>query len=363
MPFKIHFSTSTLKTLYQFWLKAYQAGEQQLLRRLEALQLLAQGYAPAQIGQWLEVATSTVYAWLKAYLQKGSASFHFQRPAGRKPKLDQAQCERLKSLIVNGPLHCGFSSGLWSGAVVAELIEREFAVKLHPRYVPSLLKKLGFSYQKARFESSHLDEERRQEWLNQTWPQVVAEAQRQKALVLFGDEASFAQWGSLSYTWAVRGQQPIVPTTGIRKAYKVFGMLDYFTGQLWWSGHTERFNAQSYCNFLAQVLAQTAPDQKIIVVQDGARYHTARATKEWLTEHSQRITLYQLPAYSPDYNPIEHLWRRVKRQATHNRYFAEFNDLIASVKAALDNLAAKPDEVKALSGTVLDKVLTALPQA
>ena len=48
-------------------------------------------------------------------------------------------------------------------------------------------------------------------------------AQRCHGLILFEDEASFAQWGSLSYTWARRGQQPEVPTSGKRKGYKVFG--------------------------------------------------------------------------------------------------------------------------------------------
>ena len=92
-----------------------------------------------------------------------------------------------------------------------------------------------------------------------------------------------------------------------------------------------------------------------MVVQDGARYHTARATKEFIATHAERLSVYQLPAYSPDYNPIEHLWRRIKRKATHNRYFENFEDLIASVEAALAELVAKPGEVLDLSGTVLDR--------
>ncbi len=134
-------------------------------------------------------------------------------------------------------------------------------------------------------------------------------------------------------------------------------MLDYFTGQLFYSGHTERFNAASYCEFLGRVLAQTPSTQKIMVVQDGARYHTARATKEFITAHASRLSVYQLPAYSPDYHPIKHLWRRIKRKATHNhnRYFENFQDLIASVEAALAELAANPGEVLALAGTILDK--------
>jgi hypothetical protein len=40
---------------------------------------------------------------------------------------------------------------------------------------------------------------------------------------------SFAQWGSLSYTWAPKGQQPEVLTSGKRKAYQVFGLIIWNT--------------------------------------------------------------------------------------------------------------------------------------
>ncbi len=67
--------------------------------------------------------------------------------------------------------------------------------------------------------SDHLDTVKRLVWLEQKWPTIVRAAKRRRGLILFEDEASFAQWGSLSYTWARRGQQPEVPTSGKRKGY------------------------------------------------------------------------------------------------------------------------------------------------
>lgn len=354
MNIKIYFSTQTLQMLSQHWQKALKEGQNQLLKRISALQLLADQLAPEQIASRLGVAVSSVYAWLSAFMQHGSAALTYGSKKGRKAKLAQAQVEILKQKLLAGPVQAGFNSGLWNSGMIAELIKNEFGQNFHPGYLPSLLAKLGFSYQKARFESDHLDPTRRREWLESEWPQIVAQARQQNALLLFGDEASFAQWGSLSYTWAVHGQQPVVATSGIRKAYKVFGMLDYFTGRLFYKGQTERFNAQSYCEFLNHLLEQTSSEQKLIIVQDGARYHTARATKEFITANAQRLVVYQLPAYSPDYNPIEHLWRRVKRRATHNRYFGCFEALIGSIETALSELVSKPSEVRALAGTVLD---------
>ena len=75
--------------------------------------------------------------------------------------------------------------------MIQDLIQRQFGVEYHPHYICTLLHNLGFSYQKARFVSDHLDEAKRLEWRQQTWPAVLRRARQRKALLLFGDEASF----------------------------------------------------------------------------------------------------------------------------------------------------------------------------
>ena len=155
-----------------------------------------------------------------------------------------------------------------------------------------------------------------------------------------------AQWGSLSSTWAPKGQQPEVPTSGKRKAYKVFGLIDYFSGRWFSKGQTGRFNSASYAAFLLDVLAQTT--QHVVVIQDGARYHTSKAMQQFFAAHAERLTIEQLPAYSPDFNPIEHLWKKVKKEATHLKYFPEFAALQAEVDRALLHFAQTPREITVL---------------
>ena len=89
---------------------------------------------------------------------------------------------------------------------------------------------------------------------------------------------------------------------------------------------------------------------KLILIQDGARYHTSKATRDFFEQHKERLIVYQLPSYSPDYNPIEYLWKKVKTAATHNRYFAEFVKLVASVENALHVLATQADDILRLMG-------------
>ena len=110
-------------------------------------------------------------------------------------------------------------------------------------------------------------------------------------------------------------------------------------------------NSESYIAFLQSVLDTTT--QKLIVIQDGARYHTSKACKTFF-QAQERLSVYQLPSYSPDFNPIEHLWKKLKARSTHNQYFESFDKLTATVDDALSYFAETPSEVLSLMGRYCD---------
>ena len=116
------------------------------------------------------------------------------------------------------------------------LIYEKFGVEYSVYYIPQLLKNMGFSYQKAKFVADHKDPEKRKEWLEQKWPEILKLAEKKNAYILFGDEASFPQWGSLTYTWAKKGQQPVVKTSGLdcRKCSYSSSVGSVRTGRLYW---------------------------------------------------------------------------------------------------------------------------------
>jgi transposase len=180
-------------------------------------------------------------------------------------------------------------------------------------------------------------------------------------LILFEDEASFAQWGSLSYTWARRGHQPEVPTSGKRKGYKVFGAIAYFSGRLFYQGIEGRFNSEHYQAFLQMIMGQTTAH--VFLIHDGARYHTSASTQAFLAAQSHRLTAHPLPSYSPDYNPIAYLWKKTKQRATHNKYFKECAALTVSVEKALAYFATHPEEVLGLFGRYCEESGLELKQA
>ena len=327
VSFTLHLSACTRKQLYRRLQQAYASGALRLVKRIHALLALAEGMSVQEVAAMLGLGEQTGRDYRNLFLLKHLASLTYKRSPGRPSKLTKAQRRDLANMIKAGPQAAGYTSGCWNTPMIQDLIQSRFGVSYHPHYVATLLHNLGFSYQKARFVSDHLNEAKRLAWRQREWPRILRQARQRKALLLFGDEASFAPWGSLSYTWAPTGQQPEVPTSGKRKGYKVFGLIDYFSGRFFYKAHAGRFNSESSATFLLDVLSQT--NQHVVVIQDGARYHTSKAMQQFFVAHAGRLTIEPLPAYSPDFNPIEHLWKKIKKEATHLKHFPEFADLEA----------------------------------
>jgi len=350
MRMRISLKSSDCEKLVERLRQAYANGQLRLVKRIHALLYILDGKPIDETAAILDLSEQSVYNYVKAFILKGFDSLVYRHPPGRPPRLTKSQRKELCRLIDDGPEAAGYDCGCWTTGLIQDLVLTRFGVEYNPHYLAELLKNMGYSYQKARFVSDHLEDvaAEQKEWMEKTWPEILRLAKEKGALLLFGDECSFAQWGSLSYTWARRGKQPTVKTSGKRKAYKVFGLIEYFTGALFYKGHTGKFTSASYQDFITGVLARSK--KHLFILQDGAKYHTSKAMKQFFATHANRITVYQLPRYSPDFNPIEYLWRNVKKLTTHLRYHPTFESLLNKVEEKLRYFANLPQSIKALMG-------------
>jgi transposase len=325
---------------------AQQPGNLRQSKYLLAILAVGDGRSVAEVAVVLRVHAQTVVAGVRKFCCAGLHGAPRRKPTGRPPKLPPTQKAALATLIEEGPLQAGFSGACWRSPMVQQLIDDRFGVFYNVFYIAQLLRNLGLSYQKAAFVSAHLDEGQRHIWRTATWPQILRRAKEQPALLLFGDEASFPPWGTLTYTWARRGPQPHVKTSGKRKGDKVFGVMEYFTGRFFYQGQEGRLNSAADRAFLTRVLAQTT--QPILLIQDGAKYHTSAEMKAFFTQQRTRLEVFQWPSYSPDDNPIEKLWKKVKKEGTHLQYFPTFEALTEKVEHALLKFSNAPEEILSL---------------
>src|SRR5467141_2149083 len=230
---RIQVSSATVKALHNRLQQAYLKDDIRLVRRTTVLiDFLVHLVPVAVLCERWGLSASCLYDWQRAFLLHGLDSLVYRHGGGRPEKLTPKQKKRLVELIEAGPLAVGCETACWDAVLIRLLIWREFGVLYNRHYVCTLLHNLGFSFQKARFVSDHLDAAKRLAWLEEKWPAILRAAKRRGGLILFEDEASFAQWGSLRYPWARRGHQPEVPPSGKRKGDKVFGAMESFSGRL-----------------------------------------------------------------------------------------------------------------------------------
>jgi transposase len=243
---RIHFTRWTVNALQTALHKAYVVGDLRMLRRSSALlEFGANNLAVAGIITKWDIARSTFYDWLADFLVNDLDSLVYPYHGGRPPRLTVTPKKQLCAWLEAGPQAAGFDAACWSALLMQELIRSKLGVLSNRNYVCELLHNLGYSFQKAQFVSDHLDETRRHVWRTQAWPALLQAAQQRGALILFGGEVSFPQWGSLSYTWARVGQTPKIKTSGKRKGYKVFGLIEFFSGRLFYQGIEGKFNADA----------------------------------------------------------------------------------------------------------------------
>ncbi len=136
----------------------------------------------------------------------------------------------------------------------------------------------------------------------------------------------------MTRSWFLKGTCPEIKSPVDRYKMSVFGAMGQ-NGQLIFS-QSDVFNAETFKDFLVLLVfnacvgsKSNGKKKKILLVLDNARYHHALLLQPWLESMSDILELFFLPAYSPDLNPIEMLWKKTRRAVTHNRYFENIEKL------------------------------------
>lgn len=159
----------------------------------------------------------------------------------------------------------------------------------------------------------------------------------------------FQQEGTVAHTWAPVGRGTEVAAEPCRKSAKVFGAvrIDGADPKFHFRFEEDRFNTKTFIVFLKQLVAYYwSRGQKLFMILDNVGYH--RAAARWAARRPRRIELHFLPTYSPELNPTEHVWKKTKRAATHNRYFPTGERLRMAVHRRFNRYQGNPAELRGI---------------
>ena len=135
-----------------------------------------------------------------------------------------------------------------------------------------------------------------------------------------------------------------MPVTGQRKSVKIFGCINIHTAKFNYH-QDDVFNAATYLNFLEQV-AKRYFRKHIFFIQDNASYHKDKNVWQWFKDHRNKIEVYNLPPYSPEFNATETLWHHTRMKGTHNRFFKSQSEIIETLDEVFTGMQKNPDEIK-----------------
>ena len=160
---------------------------------------------------------------------------------------------------------------------------------------------------------------------------------------MFQDEARFGRIAESRRCWCPKPVRPVCPTMVCQEYIYAYGAVSIGDGQ-WDSLILPKANTVCMQIFLDE-MASRYPDDRIVMVVDGASWHRAGTLRE-----PKNMRLLSLPPYSPELNPVENVWEELREKHFHNRVFADLDALEMQLFYGLKYLEDHPERTKAISG-------------
>jgi transposase len=322
------------------------AKDRPVYQRLCALLWIDQGQTRQQVANLLGVTSRQVGEWLRIFRNKGVDQLCTLNHRGDPGLLKPAQVEQLKQEVAKGAFHSAEQARVW--------IKDHFGVSYSPTGIRDLLRRIGASYHKVSGFFWKADRKKQRQFVKK-YQRHKREQRRAKAA---GEEvrhyfvdACHPIWGlELLYCcWLLVGQRYYVGVGSGRKRLNILGAYcpqDHDYLDIRTSKKGDNITGERFVELLEKIRAKHPSTKKFILYLDNAKYYSKPCVKEWLASHPE-FHLVNLPAYSPNLNLIERLWKFLRKKALQ-RWHKTFEEMQTAVADVLDNLGQYKEELSSL---------------
>jgi len=284
--------------------------EQRNQKRKEVVEAIVVRQEPAYlVSQVYNIPKRTVFNWLALYRSGGWDALKEIGRSGRPKKLSGFEMQWIYEVVSNGtPDQHKFDFCLWTLNALRALIKRELKVELSKASLSRLLKNLGLSAQRPIFKSYKQDPRKIKQYMEETFPEAMKQAEKMGATIYFLDEASVRSDAHRGTTWGEKGKTPVVKNSGGRFGVNLISAVSP-RGDMRFQCIDGKMNSKKFIQFIKKL--HNDAKQPILVITDNARYHHSKETQKFI-EKQKEIILEFIPPYSPELNPDEQVWNHLK---------------------------------------------------
>jgi len=277
--------------------------------RFQALEQLYRGRAKEDVAELSDRSIRTIERWAKVFNDSGLDGLALKGYAGRPRQIEAGKFQSEYVPILLEPGRAGEEH--WTALKFHGYLKEEFREDLGYSTLLRYLRENDIALRYPRRWPERQDDGEREAFLKK----LAGLNSDAKNSLWFADEAGIEGDPRPRRMWVKKGSRPRVPYLGDHIRLNVVGTVHPKSGGFFSLvvPHSDREVFQAFLDQFAKHTAEIEPDKNTILVLDNASWHCYSG----LNWHS--ITPCYLPPYSPDFNPIEQLWRILKERFFTNR--------------------------------------------
>lgn len=306
------------------------------LRITACKRVLEDGESPTVVAASLGFCRTSIYPWLRRVEDEGWQALAEKIAEGPAPKLTEQQRQRVKRWIVGkDPRQYGFEFGLWTRRIVQTMLKDKLGIELCLTSVGKLLAQLELTPQKPLRRAYERDPVRIELWKKEEFPKLKQRARKYGARIYFLDETGLSSEPNLRRTYGLKGETPVVRTSGRRQKVNVISAVS-MQGAFWCQIYTHSLNQGHFVSFLKDFMRGQRGN--VFLVLDSHPAHIGNSVKEYVQSTQGRLELHFLPPYAPELNPDEFVWHYLKANGLAKKPLRKDESLRERVEEDLDKL-------------------------
>lgn len=166
---------------------------------------------------------------------------------------------------------------------------------------------------------------------------------RRPVKLLFQDEGRFGRISDPARCWAPKGIRPVVPAHIVREYTHIFSAVCPRDGESF-SLILPYANTDAMRIFLREC-SKYFKEYRLIMVMDKAAWHQSKNIGEY-----ENIRIVYQPSYSPEVNPVEHLWEYIRENHLRNYIWSTLDALEKTLETILKKIMESSEMIRTLVG-------------